>query len=363
MLHVSRVVIAIVICISAGCAIRPIPLNFSGRTTLEIVQKIRCELSEVTRQSVINLLKGRGVTGVPYPPEYNINVAPEQNPYFTKQIELAEYLTKHPFEFDTALATRAAEIHPEVRRLWRQFELTSVGLNFRFNIKEQNDTDNSVTLSDPFTRGLLSVDLNGDTDFRRETERKFVILLSAKDLYSDRVVYGCLNSWPVRADRTNIAYPITGKLGLDEVAETFLALRNFTELQVVDQATVPSLIEKLTFTTTLELGATPTITINRIGTGLNVDKINISNNNTRTDIHELTIVMGLDTKAILPRATVSSNAIGRLGRDAVTIRDGAAAGTTVMSPLATSPDQSVLGIIQYEEQLDALRDIADRPNR
>jgi hypothetical protein len=175
---------------------------------------------------------------------------------------------------------------PRVLALFQAYTLTAATFDFEFMITEDNNNVASADFNWPLTSGLFT--LGGATagaKFDRQSDRKFQITNSFYELHiltHDQCDY-------LVAKVGNIAYPITGRIGLEEVFETFIALDSTT---TVTSTATNRFSDQLTFTTTLMAGAAPKIT-------LKPGKINqfkladagATFTETRTDVHKVTIAL------------------------------------------------------------------------
>ena len=88
----------------------------------------------------------------------------------------------------------------------------------------------------------------------------------------------------MKDDRENWTYPITGRIGLDEVVRTYFVLdRGGTELR--------SFSDQLSFTTTIGGSIKPSVELNPLAGQLRLTEASGSLVANRTDVHKVRIVI------------------------------------------------------------------------
>jgi hypothetical protein len=95
----------------------------------------------------------------------------------------------------------------------------------------------------------------------------------------------------------NYMYPITGKIGVDEMVDTFVDLALFDNLGPPSSGKPPAMADDLTFTTLLSFGATPKITLTPFPKGLSVADASLGITLSRKDKHEVTVGLSLPPPA------------------------------------------------------------------
>jgi hypothetical protein len=137
----------------------------------------------------------------------------------------------------------------------------------------------------PLTNGLFSLGAaNAGAKFDRKSERKFEITNSFEELHL-LPHQDCANA---AAKIGNIVYPITGKIGLEEVFETFIKMDH--GVGITTKGATSNFSDTLTFTTTLSAGVTPKITLNPIPRHVfQVADTSIALTEMRTDQHQVAI--------------------------------------------------------------------------
>jgi hypothetical protein len=162
---------------ATACSTHPLPEDFSRASTVDIVTSIRCEALA-------------GLT----------SLTPEEQ-----------------FRADTIIKT------------------TMIGYDFVFHIDETNFAGGArkVTgagLQDGFLTlqkgSAFSLDFFGSADLARQNERRFKILEPLTDLQTAENAQRCAGGTP----RRNLAYPIAGSIGMDEVVRTYVKLELLSDL-------------------------------------------------------------------------------------------------------------------------------------
>jgi hypothetical protein len=104
----------------------------------------------------------------------------------------------------------------------------------------------------PVVPGLFSLGANANADFDRESSRKFQIVNNFYEMHELPREY-CES---IAAKIGNVVYPITGKIGLEEVFETFVKLDSNIEGGLASEHRFS---DELTFTTSVGSDVTPGI--------------------------------------------------------------------------------------------------------
>lgn len=154
-----------------------------------------------------------------------------------------------------------------------------IGYDFSFTMTENNNVGAGATFEFPFLSkfGTFGTDVAAGRDRKRETERKFIIAETFEELER---LGGC----DPKDDRENWTYPITGRIGLDEVVRTYFALDSAgTELR--------SFSDQVAFTTTIGGSIKPKVELNPLAGQLRLTEASGSLVGNRTDLHKVRIVV------------------------------------------------------------------------
>jgi hypothetical protein len=161
--------------------------------------------------------------------------------------------------------------------------LTAVTFDFAFTITEENDNQAAADFRLPVGNGTFTLDTKAGAKFQRKAQRKFMITNSFYELHRlDRT--RCAN---IVARAGNIIYPITGKIGLKEVFQTFVRLDSSVGGK---PGGASQFNDNLTFTTTLHAGANPKIALDPIADRrFRLASANIDLNASREDEHQVVV--------------------------------------------------------------------------
>ncbi|MEM7215347.1 MAG: hypothetical protein AAF423_07365 [Pseudomonadota bacterium] len=322
----------------AGCAIRPSVSNLLGlkeEATIRIVQQIRCE-TRIGMENIMvyalfselqkadkeanddfdfglnfgqyvrfldqNRRLGERISGVRNPPRklklYNYlksygnggNIAAfltskwdgkdvsEQNRHDIFRFLLASYrydILKH--------------FSPVMDEYFKKYATAVIGMEFILNTTEDNNANSGVAMFQFPSANNAQLSLNGKFERQRQSQRRFRnvesldtlasadfgITLDKKQSCSDP------SSKHETVKRTeNYVYPITGSIGMEEILIAYSNLVEFAELQ-------SEFSDELTFTTTVQGGADPSITLG----GSNLREASVKLSNQRIDKHQLNIAL------------------------------------------------------------------------
>jgi hypothetical protein len=233
-----------------GCSIHPLPEDVARSSTIEIVEKIRCEAQQAIWENA-------------QPPERVKPARPNLRDY-------------HPFD---------------------KFKGAAIAYEFQFTITENNKNSASASFLMPLTDGKFSLGISGGKNLQRQSDRNFVIAETFEDVISAE----CTGNTAEK----HWAYPITGNVGLDEVVRTFIKLEQMTKLRgladKIDANRIATFADKLFFTTSFNGEVDPSVELNpgRLNS-LKLAKASASIGADRTDVHKVTIAMAVEIPAGAP---------------------------------------------------------------
>jgi hypothetical protein len=342
---------AIVFCAAAallsGCAIHPLPEDVTGVDTYEIVRQIRCETFEAARQYVIRNL-ARLAAGGP------ANELGEPQPGNLLAQQLVEKYEANPYEIRTFSPTLFKD-DKEIRAFYEVILSTAVAYNFDLTMTEDNNLSNAgVNLLVPRTP-KFNLGITTDALRERQNERTFTITDTIGDLFKNlsaprHNVYYCTG----KLVQANHIYPIAGHIGVDEMIHTFFDLNFFGSLGAADKSSsgssspsgsssrstspsgassgssgafgassrssnpsgassgssgasgsaLPTMADKLAFTTTIDASLTPMITYSPVGTALQVANASLTGLAKRTDLHKVTVALATEPSAMQSLALI-----------------------------------------------------------
>jgi hypothetical protein len=226
----------------SACSVHPLPEDVSRTSTVDIVKSIRCE----------------ALAGLE-------SLRPE---------ELA----------------RAAPI----------IKATMIGYDFNFEMTETNGAHGAgPTPNNSFLtfkkQEKLTLDVTGNAVLERKNLRRFIVIEPLADLTKDENRARCSD----RTTRANWVYPITGRIGLDEIVRTYLKLEMLTELDwwVERLPTARSkfanvvFADDLKFTTHFSVGAETTLVLDAVVGRLKLTNASIVTNASRDDVHSVIVAL------------------------------------------------------------------------
>ncbi len=194
--------------------------------------------------------------------------------------------------------------HPEHINLI--IDSTSIGYDFKFVMTETNDaTGGNLHFTrkpaNPASERSLDIDLTGEATKKRMNTRTFRLV---EDL-ADVAKADC----SAEALRANLAYPIAGRLHVDDVVYTYVRLERMGDLDdPVEQGdiAIPTddplnprkrsgvFSEQLLFRTSLKLGATPTLTVSAVAGSFRLTSASVNGQIKRVDAHDVIIAFAQD---------------------------------------------------------------------
>jgi hypothetical protein len=225
----------------SACAIHPIPENVTGVKTTQIVHRIRCE----ARDAVLE----------------------------------------------------AAASTPE-----RQQALKEIGIVYAFSLSgtETDGFTPSATFVAPLATGAWSVNPSVGDTVSRQNVRTFTIVDNYKTLLQ-------MNGQLCEAQPKgpNYQYPIVGNIGIAEMIRTFVGLASHANVEAEQQGAItqfsgplgtstngpPTMVDTISFMTTLSAGVTPTLTLTPVGSATQLTGANLGVSFMRVDAHQ--VIVGL----------------------------------------------------------------------
>ena len=242
-----------------GCAIHPLPENVTGVKTSAIVHRIRCEAREAVSNAQSRL---------------------------TERLERVQ-------------SPRRREIIAS-----RQNVLSQIGIVLSFSLQgqEQNNVNAaSATFTQTLSNGSFTFNPNVGDTVTRSNIRTFTVIESFSSLIK-------MNPERCAAEPTgpNYQYPIVGRIGVDEMIDTFVNLALYTGLGEeqfgimdgqgtpnVSDTAPPALVDTISFTTTLTAGVNPMWVLNPVGSATQLTGANINLGVQRMDTHQVIIGLAL----------------------------------------------------------------------
>src|SRR5262249_29406395 len=134
----------------------------------------------------------------------------------------------------------------------RKFKDTAIAYDFTFNMTETTNLDPTVDLTRPLTHKTFGTSIGAGFDRARQNIREFTLTDTFARLFTEIRERYCSEI----ADGKNYLYPITGRIGIDEMIGTFVRLTLFADLtgqldeaDVIGQKGPPTMADTITFTT------------------------------------------------------------------------------------------------------------------
>lgn len=256
----------------SGCAITPLPDDLPGVSTTQIVQKIRCE----TRHALAEYLRA--------------NLAfPKDDPY-ARQVAASwsgdDYAKNIEFE----------KLTPRMRSYLEYFQSSAIVYDFSFNVTETNNTNGDFDIIRTVTRGALSLGLKAGADLSRSNIRTLAssdtfrgLLMEVENDYCEKAAKG-----------VNFAYPITGKIGMDEKIQNFVDLTLFNGLTGKEGKGSPTTVDETEFVTKISGSIAPKAELtNALKAG------SVTYEASRTDKHKVIIGLSIPADVTFKPATTT----------------------------------------------------------
>jgi hypothetical protein len=274
---------------AAGCAIHPLPEDVSGVSTYHIVRQIRCEARATVKSMVIDWL-----ASLHHPLPNSLAVEYQNNPASIRNFHYN--LLKGP-----ALA--------DVREVAKLFYDTGVAYNFDFDITENNNLSTDINFLKPLTNSSFTLGINAGANRKRDNHRIFTVTDTFSYLLT-KVPEEYCNGFIAEA---NYIYPITGRIGVDKVVHDFINLTLFGGLAGTKDKPdgPPTMADELTFTTVITASATPKIEFTPVTTAFQLANASVTGLADRTDAHQVTVALAIDTGSVLDLDPVRSGLFAR----------------------------------------------------
>jgi hypothetical protein len=284
----GRLIKAALLLLSASalgaCAIHPVQQDVTGVPTRAIVDRIRCEARLAVVDKAIDKLRKAAVE---HRKDGELAVASK---FDVIVAELEGDRGRRPLTFEPRrLPTERA------RAFYSRYINTVIAYDFLMQGVENN---RAALVADPvrlITNGTAGVAVGASGEFQRDNQRHFALADTFQEL-----LYGPLECESPDYLPENFAYPVSGRVGLTEVVDTFIDLYEDKPLsQFSDDKKV--FADTLKFTTTWIGSAAPHVQIDPVGTqwGLN-SPTNIGLSASRADTHTLTVALVMGKPQIIP---------------------------------------------------------------
>jgi len=292
----ARCLASLIAAALAGCSIHPVQQEATGVKTPDLVQFIRCETRLAIQDKAIQLLADEN----------------SSNPII-EQLRRGRGLPWPP-------GVRA-RLQGTERAIYDKYIQTGIAYDFSFDITEDNGASGAADPVKFITNGSAGIGLLASGDFKRQNIRHFIVSETAKDLLENRDI-----GFPMEDGQRicasdyrspNYAYPIAGKIGIDELISTFFDLNEIRNLSI-DKSNSTVFADQLTFTTTLSGSVAPHVIVAPAGNGWGLlSPASITAGGSRLDKHALIIGLSLDTPKGTSGRAAAAVVPGGLGRSAL----------------------------------------------
>ncbi|WP_438346801.1 hypothetical protein [Methylorubrum populi] len=269
-----------------ACSTYPMPQDYSGFNTHQIVINVRCEAREALRDAVITSFKR-------YHPDRGPVYRSPKGQYFTGPAA-AQYFEESRQRFETFDIDRS--VIGAARGNFRYYKTTQIAYDFSLKGAETNKQGIDLVLTRQF--GLRADRLGfGNSVVRdREVTRGFFVwdgverLLKVSDTYCQE------------GKAINLVYPVTGRLPIYDLVISYMlendqgVLTNAQPNDLKELGTgpkVPQMADTIKFKTQLNANMSPSFAYNPVGMGLQVSTLGLVNDNQREDTH--TVVVAIST--------------------------------------------------------------------
>ncbi|MET3414018.1 hypothetical protein [Methylobacterium sp. 1030] len=270
---------------SGGCAIQPLPQDVTPLNTYWIVAQVRCEVRNALKHSVEYALSRR---------DEDAHLIGELENRTTRWADLIKTVR-----------------NPILKEVLLRYAAASIGYDFSLDMTEDQNFTGGATLTRPITRGTQVIGFNVGSDHKRQNTRTFTIedtfeglLLGLDDeLRPGEKGYDKQYCTMYYTDQPNYNYPITGQTRIADTVSTFLSLNQSGDLSKSSKAgapKTPSLTDDMQFTTSYNGSISPGSTFTPLGRVLALTGATAKFDNTRTDIHRVTLALAMPEKVDKP---------------------------------------------------------------
>jgi hypothetical protein len=269
-------------CFLGGCSIHPIPKDVTGYGTATIVRKIRCEARDAIRKVVLEILHKKG---------HHQEIQEITDDFSLRQVPLDSWQ-------QTALA-----------------DVLKIGIVYDFQLTG-DETDGLVFGGDiiwPFKNGMASLSPSFTNSTERKNLRAFTVsdsFASLWDLGRNKGDHHHCQFGTSGSSGPNYEYPIAGRIGLDEMVQTFVRLSVSGDIIApedpsnpdnkfsINPSGTPTLVDTLTFTTTVKAGLEPSVTLTPAAPQVQLMDTSLNGTVSRIDTHQVIIGMAVGQSAI-----------------------------------------------------------------
>jgi hypothetical protein len=328
---VNKLLSAILACAVGGCAIHPLPQDVTGVKTSEIVRKIRCE----ARQAVID---GR------------IRWLQQRYHQVTDLASLRQVMN-------------SSTLDPRTRYWLDYYGSTGIVYSFVLDGTETAGANFTADIVRPLTNSTTTITPNLGDSLSRDNIRTFTIGDSFGGLLEKKMDGYCASAGE---SGPNYQYPIVGRIGIDEMIQTFIELApeglqgaqnpDASGLNVGASTISPSnpiaMVDTITFTTTVSAGVTPKVVFVQIGTNWQLADATLPLAASRMDKHQVFIGLALSGPPAPPVLVVRGGRQQFVAQHQFRAESTAATARTprVVSTMPTTPGTGVSAALEAVNQ-------------
>jgi hypothetical protein len=320
-MHIRRCAAIAAVSLFAGCAIHPVPEDVTGVDTADIVKQIRCETRDAARKIIVKELERLATYG-------DNTTAQNLLSQYTADPELMS-------DFNPNLSFPGPE-NIQLRNLFNLVYAGAIAYTFDLTMNEENDLGTTVNLLG-LGQAKFTLGITGDANRTRENERTFTITdrfsfllreLNTQKPNGQRYCDGHIALGP------NYIYPIVGRIGVYKTVYTFFQLSIFENL-AADKAKpgaggAPAMADKLTFTTMVDLVATPKVVFAPVKTPFQVTDASLTGTVRRKDTHQVTVGLALEPSGTVALASLNRYVFSGAGLSGTRVTAGRAGGSQTL---------------------------------
>jgi hypothetical protein len=231
-----------------ACAIHPLPENVTGVKTVQIVHRIRCEARDAVVHAA-NWLSSRNKL---------------------KKLQI--------------------------------LESTAIVYAFSLEGMESDNFQASTSFVKPLTNSTQTYNPSLGDNLMRQNTRTFTVVDNFSVLYHKMDAKKC----ETEPTGSNYQYPIVGTIGVHEMINTFINLTLHEDLEEEQQQNItggsnlditangpPTMVDTISFTTTLSAGVTPTIMLTPVTMATQLTMASLGITLSRTDTHQVIVGLAL----------------------------------------------------------------------
>jgi hypothetical protein len=274
----------------SACANHPLPQDYARVSTYTIVRQVRCEARFAVIRSMLGFLTSKQNLAED---KVDIN-SHNEGALFKAAFEKDPYAYEGPYSINHFDAKK-------LRGNAQKVVMTLLGIgaayNFDLTMAETNNSATEVNILRQLLEHTMSLGIKAGYDRQRQNERTFTITDNFADLVTKLDPRYCRGK-VVGEDH---AYPMAGKVGLEDPIQEFVKLKLFGNLSgnlgtTVENKGPPALVEQMQFITTISGSVTPKVIFAPLNGAVppgpasftHIADASVTFSASRTDTHKLT---------------------------------------------------------------------------